>query len=61
MLWSGDSERKGFEFAETGLEITGEEGGVRERRAVDGRDLLENAEILSLGDELFDSRLVGVG
>ena len=44
------NELEGVEFVKTGMEVGREDRRVGERRAVDGRDLLQNAEVLCLGD-----------
>lgn len=49
-------DRKRLESAEAGLELSGEYG-VGEARAVDGGELLENAEVFGLGYEFLYGRV----
>ncbi|KAI6700523.1 hypothetical protein NL676_014847 [Syzygium grande] len=57
----GFGESEGFELAETGLEVGGQEGAVDgEGGAVDRGVLLEDVEVLGLGNEVFHRRVISV-
>ena len=51
---------EGFEPGETGFEVGGKDG-VDETGAVDGGDLLEDAVVARLGNEVLHGRVIGVG
>ncbi|KAI6692399.1 hypothetical protein NL676_020109 [Syzygium grande] len=57
----GFGESEGFELAEMGLEVGGQEGAVDgEGRVVDRGVLLKDVEVLGLGNEVFHRQVISV-